>query len=61
MRSDPLAREGPPRGRQEERWVMARLLWLREEQVAGIRPLFPKEQGVKRVEDRKVLSGILVT
>ncbi len=61
MRSDPLTREGPPRGCQEERWVMARLLWLREEQVAGIRPLFPKEQGVKRVDDRKVLSGILIT
>ncbi len=37
---------------------MARLLGLREEQIAGIRPLFPKERGVKRVDDRKVLSGI---
>ncbi len=37
---------------------MAQLLGLRQEQVDRIRPLFPKERGVKRVEDRKVLSGI---
>ena len=34
---------------------MAQLLGLSAEQVDGIRPLFPKERGVKRVEDRKVL------
>ena len=39
---------------------MARLFGLSAEQVARIRPLFPKERGVrKRVDDRKVLSGIL--
>ncbi len=38
---------------------MAQLLGLSAEQVARIRPLFPKERGVKRVEDRKVLSGII--
>ncbi len=38
---------------------MAQLLGLSAEQVDGIRPLFPKERGVKRVEDRKVLSGII--
>ncbi len=38
---------------------MAQLFWLSAEQVAGIRPLFPKECGVKRVDDRKVLSGII--
>ncbi len=38
---------------------MAQLLGLSAEQVAGIRPLFPKERGVKRVDDRKVLSGII--
>ncbi len=37
---------------------MAQLLGLSAEQVDGIRPLFPKGRGVKRVEDRKVLSGI---
>ncbi len=38
---------------------MAQLLGLSAEQVDGIRRLFPKERGVKRVEDRKVLSGII--
>ncbi len=38
---------------------MAQLLGLSAEQVDGIRPLFPKERGVKRVEDRKVSSGII--
>ncbi len=37
---------------------MARLFGLSAEQVDGIRPLFPKERGVKWVDDRKVLSGI---
>ena len=38
---------------------MAQLLGLSAEQVDGIRPFCPKERGVKRVEDRKVLSGII--
>ena len=37
---------------------MARLFGLSAEQVVRIRPLLPQEQGVKRVDDRKVLSGI---
>ncbi len=38
---------------------MAQLFWLSQEQVAHIRPFFGQEQGVKRVGDRKVLSGII--
>ena len=38
---------------------MAQLLGLSTEQVDGIRPLFPKERGGKRVDDRKVLRGII--
>ena len=38
---------------------MAQLLGLSAEQVDRIRPLFPKERGVKQGEDRKVLSGII--
>ncbi len=38
---------------------MAQLLGLSTEQVARIRPLFPKEAGGKRVDDRKVLRGII--
>ena len=37
---------------------MAWLFGLSQGQVAGIRPLLPKERVVKRVDDRKVLSGI---
>ncbi len=39
--------------------MIAQLFWLSAEQVDGLRPFFPKERGVKRVEDRKVLSGII--
>ncbi len=38
---------------------MAQLFGISGEQVDRIRPLFPKEPGVKRVDDRKVLSGII--
>ena len=39
---------------------MAQLLGLSAEQVdGGIRPLFPKERGGKRVDDRKVLCSII--
>ena len=38
---------------------MARLFWLREDQPERIRPFFPKERGVRRVDDHKVLSGII--
>ncbi len=38
---------------------MAQLFGLSAEQVDGIRPFFPKERGVKRVDDRKMLSGII--
>ncbi len=38
---------------------MAQLLGLRAEQVDGIRPVFPKERGGTRVDDRKVLRGII--
>ena len=38
---------------------MSRLFWLTEEQVERIAPLFPKERGVGRADDRKVLSGTI--
>ncbi len=53
-----LSPEMEAQGRARRRWVMARLFELTEEQVARIRPLFPKERG-ERVDDRKVLSGII--
>jgi transposase len=33
--------------------------WLTQEQVERLRPHFPKARGKPRVDDRKVLSGIL--
>ncbi len=48
-----------PQESTRRRWVMAQLLGLSAEQIDGIRPLFPKECDVKRVDDRKVLSGII--
>ena len=39
---------------------MAQLFWLSEEHVSRIRPLFPRERGVRRADDRKVLSGGII-
>ena len=33
--------------------------WLSEEQLARIEPFFPLSHGVPRVDDRRVLSGII--
>ena len=33
--------------------------WLREEQLARMEPYFPLPHGVPRVDDRKVVSGII--
>ncbi len=38
---------------------MAQLFGLSAEQVDRIRPFFPKERGMKPVDDRKVLRGII--
>lgn len=36
-----------------------RLYWLTDEQMARLRPYFPKSHGKPRVDDRRVLSGIV--
>ncbi len=38
---------------------MKDLFWLTERQVARIEPYFPLSHGVPRVDDRRVLSGII--
>jgi len=39
---------------------MGNLFWLTEEQMARLRPFFfPKSHGRPRVDDRRVLSGII--
>jgi putative transposase len=38
---------------------MRDLLWLTDDQMARIEPYFPLSHGIARVDDRKVLSGIV--
>ncbi|MBB3713819.1 transposase [Limimaricola variabilis] len=38
---------------------MSNLFWLRAEQMARLQPFFPKSHGKPRVDDRRVLSGII--
>ena len=38
---------------------MSDLFWLSEAQVERMRPFFPKSRGKPRVDDRRVLSGII--
>jgi transposase len=39
--------------------IMSNLFWLTAEQVERLRPFFPKSHGKPRVDDRRVLSGII--
>ena len=38
---------------------MSDLIWLSEAQMRRIKPYFPLSHGVPRVDDRRVLSGII--
>ncbi len=38
---------------------MGNLYWLSEAQMARLRPYFPKSRGRARVDDLRVLSGII--
>ncbi len=38
---------------------MSNLFWLTDAQIARLRPYFPKSHGRPRVDDRRVLSGII--
>jgi transposase len=38
---------------------MSDLFWLSDEQMERLRPFFPKSHGRPRVDDRRVLSGIV--
>ena len=38
---------------------MSNLFWLTEAQMARLKPFFPKSHGKPRVDDRRVLSGII--
>ena len=38
---------------------MSDLYWLTDEQMERLRPHFPKSHGKPRVDDRRVLSGIV--
>jgi transposase len=39
--------------------MMSDLYWLTDEQMARLQPFFPKSHGRPRVDDRRVLSGII--
>jgi transposase len=39
--------------------MMSNLFWLTEQQMERLRPFFPKSNGRPRVDDRRVLSGII--
>jgi transposase len=39
--------------------MMDNLFWLTEAQMERLRPFFPKSHGKPRVDDRRVLSGII--
>jgi transposase len=39
--------------------MMSNLYWLSDAQMERLRPYFPKSHGVPRVDDRRVLSGII--
>ena len=39
---------------------MSDLFWLSDEQMARLEPFFPKSHGKPRVDDRRVLSGIIL-
>jgi transposase len=41
--------------------MMSNLYWLSEAQMERLRPYFPKSHGVPRVDDWRVLSGIIFT
>ena len=38
---------------------MSDLFWLTDDQMERLRPFFPKSHGKPRVDDRRVLSGII--
>jgi transposase len=38
---------------------MSDLYWLTDEQMARLKPFFPLSRGVPRVDDKRVLSGII--
>lgn len=39
--------------------LMSNLFWLTDEQMVRLRPVFPRSHGRPRVDDRRVLSGII--
>ena len=39
--------------------MVSDLFWLSDEQMARLRPFFPKSHGHPRLDDQRVLSGII--
>lgn len=45
--------------RPRKRPARAACFWLTDEQIERLRPFFPASHGKPRVDDRRVLSGIV--
>ena len=60
---DPLIGLRPPCRRDSrsrtDGAMMSNLFWLSDEQMARLRSFFPKSHGNPRIDDRRVLSGII--
>jgi transposase len=57
---DPLISDGLGGSRHRKRsGDMSDLFWLSDAQMARLEPYFPKSHGKPRVDDRRVLSGII--
>jgi transposase len=39
--------------------MMSNLFWLTDEQMERLKPFFPKSHGKPRVDEQRVLSGII--
>jgi len=39
--------------------MMSNLFWLAEDQMERLKPFFPKSRCKPRIDDRRVLSGII--
>lgn len=54
----PAVRRDAPRPKQAVN--MSDLFWLSDAQMARLEPVFPKSHGKPRVDDRRVLRGIIL-
>ena len=59
VRTRYFQREGKQGMQEERRCPMRTLFYLSESQLERIKPFFPRSHGAPRVDDRRVVSGII--